>query len=133
MQGTVESLTREQCVARLAGQRIGRVSMSRNALPVIVPVTYFQDGANIVFRAPLDASFATLCDGAVIAFEADGLSTVESSGWSVHLVGVASILSRDGGEGAQSARVSLERVTGLQIAATVDQQLDAASSTAKAS
>jgi hypothetical protein len=115
MQGAVQSLTREECLTRLSGQRIGRVSVSKDALPVIVPVIYTQDGGYVVFHAPLDQSFATLCDHAVVAFEADGLSAVEDGGWSVHVVGVASMLDHAGSGSQRSAQVSLERITGLAL------------------
>jgi nitroimidazol reductase NimA-like FMN-containing flavoprotein (pyridoxamine 5'-phosphate oxidase superfamily) len=133
MQGTVQSLTREECLARLAGQHIGRVSVSKDAMPVIVPVIYTQTGGHVVFRAPLDHSFATLCDHAVIAFEADGLSAVEDGGWSVHVVGVASMLAGVGSEPQWSAQLSLERITGLALEACTGGQLDLTPTVARAS
>jgi hypothetical protein len=126
----IQSLTREECLARLSHQRVGRVSVSKDALPLIVPVIYVRDGSDLVFRSPLDAAFAKLCDHAVIAFEVDGLSVVGDTGWSVHVVGVASMLTgaeelRQRGSGMpteaglethRTVRMGIERVSGQQIA-----------------
>jgi Pyridoxamine 5'-phosphate oxidase len=97
-------LTREQCLRRLTSRRVGRVSVSRAALPVIMPVTYFPDGDSVVFRAPLDADFVRACDHAVVAFEVGELD--ETTGWTVHVVGVA-VARAD-----QTARVSIAQVSG---------------------
>jgi Pyridoxamine 5'-phosphate oxidase len=104
MRGVVRSLTDEQCLRRLASHRVGRVSVSRGALPVVMPVTYFSDGDGVVFRAPLDADFVRACDNAVIAFEVGDLE--EAGGWTVHVVGIA-MMRPD-----QTARVSIARVSG---------------------
>jgi hypothetical protein len=117
----VRAMTREQCLTHLSSQRVGRVSVSKHALPLIVPVSYLQDGAGLVFSAPLDAGFAALCDRAVIAFEVDDLSPIEGGGWSVHVVGVASMLDRVGTglgvEVGQSLQLSVEQITGHQLTA----------------
>jgi nitroimidazol reductase NimA-like FMN-containing flavoprotein (pyridoxamine 5'-phosphate oxidase superfamily) len=115
-------MTREQCLTRLSSQRVGRVSVSKDALPFIVPVNYRQDAAGLVLCAPLDAGFASLADRAVVAFEVDDLSPIEGGGWSVHVVGVASMLDRLGagfesGLG-QSLQLSVEQITGHQLTAT---------------
>jgi nitroimidazol reductase NimA-like FMN-containing flavoprotein (pyridoxamine 5'-phosphate oxidase superfamily) len=72
---------------------LGRVSVSKDALPVVVPVIYIRDGSEIAFHASLDAAVAKLCDPAVIGFEVDGLSGDGDSERSVHVVGVASMLT----------------------------------------
>jgi hypothetical protein len=124
MRDIVRSLTREQCLTRLSSQRVGRVSASKDALPFIAPVTYRNDGVNIVFRAALGAGLAELCDRAVIAFETDDIAATPDGGWSVHLVGVADRLEQGGAEDGQSVRVSIDRISG--------QQVEVASLTAKA-
>jgi uncharacterized protein len=121
MRDMVKSMTREQCLTRLSSQRVGRVSVSKDALPLIVPVRYVQDGAGLVFCAPLDARFASLCDRAVVAFEVDDLFPIEGGGWSVHVVGIASMLDRIGSEVGsevgQSLHLSVEQITGHQLTA----------------
>jgi Pyridoxamine 5'-phosphate oxidase len=87
-------LTREECLARLSSREVARVSVSIEAMPVIMPVVYLVDDDSVLFRAPLDGGLAEACDGAVIAFEVDDLSpsSVRPGGWSVHIVGVGSRL-----------------------------------------
>lgn len=114
MRGMVESLTREQCLFRLSQDGVGRVSASKNALPLIVPVVYVNDGGNIVFHAPLDVEFASACDQAVIAFEIGEVSGADTAGWSVQVIGVASLVNGAGLAADQSARINLERVSGRQ-------------------
>ena len=90
MKSTVfDELTVDECQALLARNRVGRVAVSMQALPVVVPVTYgLIDGA-IVFctvRGPrLDNALA----GAVVAFEIDGYDATSRDGWSVLVQGLA--------------------------------------------
>jgi nitroimidazol reductase NimA-like FMN-containing flavoprotein (pyridoxamine 5'-phosphate oxidase superfamily) len=95
MDRDVHVLTREQCVSRLSRRSVGRVSVSMNALPVVVPVDYLIEGDSVVFRAPLDRGLAAACDGSVIAFEVDDFATLVAADarWSVHIIGVASLLA----------------------------------------
>jgi nitroimidazol reductase NimA-like FMN-containing flavoprotein (pyridoxamine 5'-phosphate oxidase superfamily) len=90
----VHALTSEQCVSRLSGRSVGRVSVSMGALPVVVPVDYVLDHDSVVFSAPLDRALAAACDGSVIAFEVDDFAHLVTTAarWSVHIVGVASLL-----------------------------------------
>jgi nitroimidazol reductase NimA-like FMN-containing flavoprotein (pyridoxamine 5'-phosphate oxidase superfamily) len=103
-------LTRDQCVARLSGRTVGRVSVSRGALPVVVPVVYELDGDSVLFHAPLDGLLAAACDGAVIAFEVDDLATAgcPAGGWSVHVTGVGSLVTDE------VVRLETDRITGQE-------------------
>jgi nitroimidazol reductase NimA-like FMN-containing flavoprotein (pyridoxamine 5'-phosphate oxidase superfamily) len=115
MTPVVRALTHDECLARLSGNRLGRVSLSKGALPVIVPVVYVRDGISVMFSAPLDRDFAQLCDTSVIAFEVDGVSASGDLGWSVQVVGVASALKDHGSDPDQVARVSLGRLSGQTL------------------
>jgi uncharacterized protein len=131
---TTTPLTRDQCVVRLSSHCVGRVSVSIDALPVIVPVVYLLDGDSVLFRAPLDSALADACADAVIAFEADDFdaSVVTNASWSVHIVGVGSLLdereqlrvlslgSQDvtGRDMDQIVRLSLGHVRGNELHAT---------------
>jgi hypothetical protein len=132
MSGDIESLTHTQCVDRLAQHDVGRVSVSVDAMPVIVPVLYAIDGDDIVFEAPLDVTLAAACDHAVIAFEVDHISHAANGGWSVQALGVANVvrdrdLSRVPDAGSpgpdltdteQRVRLPLERMSGRKSCAT---------------
>lgn len=68
------------------------MSVTYDALPVIAPVNYVVDGNSIVFRTRRDGMLASACNETVIAFEIDELAADGSAGWSVNVVGVASLL-----------------------------------------
>src|SRR2546421_363559 len=51
------------------------------------------DGSSIVFRTKRDGMLARACDDAVIAFEIDEVAADGSGGWSVNVVGIASLVS----------------------------------------
>src|SRR4051794_24628731 len=93
MTGNLEVLTDEESRALLAEGRVGRVAVTADALPVIAPVNYVVDGSTIVFRTKRDGMLAGACDDAVIAFEIDELAADGRGGWSVNVVGVASLVS----------------------------------------
>lgn len=93
MAGDVRVLTVSECLERLAQLRIGRVSVTRDALPVIVPVNYVLDGATVIFDAKPAGMLVRACDGNVIAFEVDAFSTVAQAGWSVGIVGMGELLT----------------------------------------
>src|SRR3954464_3237747 len=93
MTGYLEVLTDEESRALLAAGGVGRVAVTADALPVIAPVNYVLDGSSIVFRTKRDGMLSRACDDAVIAFEIDDLAADGSGGWSVHVVGIASLVS----------------------------------------
>ena len=93
MTGYLEVLTDEESRALLAAGRVGRVAVTADALPVIAPVNYVVDGSSIVFRTRHDGMLARACDDAVIAFETDEIAADGSGGWSVNVVGIASLVS----------------------------------------
>jgi hypothetical protein len=66
-------------------------------MPAIVPVLYWIDGGDVIFRSPLDVLLADSCDHAVVAFEVDNISHAANGGWSVQALGVASVI-RNGGD-----------------------------------
>lgn len=89
MSGPLQPLSREQCLDRLRTRAIGRIAVTHQALPVIVPVNYALVGGSVVFRTEPDGMLARACRGSVVAFEVDDLATDHRSGWSVVVVGVA--------------------------------------------
>src|SRR4051795_12665984 len=93
MTAYLEVISDEGCRDLLAAGRVGRVAVTADALPVIAPVNYVVDGSSIVFRTKRDGMLARACDEAVIAFEIDDVDPDGSGGWSVNVVGIASLVS----------------------------------------
>ncbi len=89
----VEILTRQTCWDLLAQVSVGRIGVSIDALPAILPVHFsLFDGTVLIWTVPgtkLDR--ATV--GHVVAFQADGYDPHVDTGWSVLLQGVATAVS----------------------------------------
>jgi uncharacterized protein len=82
-------LTRRECFRLLGRNGIGRVGLSINALPAILPVMYaVQDGA-IYFRTSTGAKLTAAAENAIVAFEVDEHESIGHTGWSVLIVGRA--------------------------------------------
>ena len=107
MTGHLETLTEVECRALLAGARIGRVAITADALPVIAPVNYVVDRDAIYFRTRRDGMLARACNDSVIAFEIDEVAADGQSGWTVNVVGIATLMS----EAEQSRPLALGLVS----------------------
>jgi hypothetical protein len=91
--GHIIVLTRQECLQLLAQVDVGRVGVSMDALPVILPVHFAVNDEWVVFRSTLGPRLDTATLGAVVAFQADGYDPSRTSGWSVMLQGVAAAAS----------------------------------------
>lgn len=81
----LNALSTDECREHLNNSRLGRVAVSVNALPVILPVVYcVTDDAVWFFTEPGTKLQAATRD-AVIAFEIDHLD--DDGGWSVLVIG----------------------------------------------
>ena len=85
-----------ECLRLLAGERLGRVAITVNALPVILPVRFALDRDEILFRAAVGGLLAQATRQAVVAFEADG-SEPGLGSWSVLATGMARHLAEGDG------------------------------------
>ena len=106
----LRELTRAQCLGRLRAHTVGRVAITSRALPMIVPVNYTLVGSAVVFRTEPDGMLARACRGSVVAFEIDELAADGAGGWSVLVVGVASLL--DGTAAIRAAQSGLVSAAG---------------------
>jgi nitroimidazol reductase NimA-like FMN-containing flavoprotein (pyridoxamine 5'-phosphate oxidase superfamily) len=83
-----------ECVVGLASQRIGRIALSIDALPAVLPVYYVLAGTTVVFRTRGGGALDRHCRNTVVAFEVDSHDASRREGWSVMLVGTANVLGR---------------------------------------
>lgn len=88
----LRQLSREECLQLLRAHRVGRIAVTHQALPIIIPVNYAVDGATVVFRTREDSVLGRACRSAVVAFEIDNIAENGLSGSSVVVVGVADML-----------------------------------------
>lgn len=91
----MRSMTKEQCLALLTTVAIGRVGVSIDALPVILPVNFTVLDDWILFRTVPGTKLDAAMRRSVAAFEADDHAPDGSWGWSVLVRGYAHDL-RDG-------------------------------------
>ncbi|HLN17165.1 MAG TPA: pyridoxamine 5'-phosphate oxidase family protein [Acidimicrobiales bacterium] len=83
----LEVLSKEECLALLAGGEIGRLVYQDADGPAAVPVNYTMVGSDIVIR--VEGGIKQLAmEQPVIAFEVDAIDHEQHSGWSVLARGV---------------------------------------------
>jgi transcriptional regulator with XRE-family HTH domain len=88
----LRALSSDECRVRLSTHGVGRVAVSTPDGPAIIPVNYEVVDDAIAFRtAPGSAPAAAV--GTDVAFEVDHVDETMSQGWSVLVVGPASVVS----------------------------------------
>jgi len=77
-------------LALVASVPVGRVGITIDALPAILPVNFLVHDGAVVFRTVPGTKLDAATAGTVVAFEADGFTVgTPPSGWSVLVRGVA--------------------------------------------
>jgi nitroimidazol reductase NimA-like FMN-containing flavoprotein (pyridoxamine 5'-phosphate oxidase superfamily) len=100
-------LDREECVQLLLRHQVGRVAVTIDGQPHIVPVTYAADtGGDVVFRTGPD-TVLTRIDLERVAFEIDGVDEQSRSGWSVSVHGIGREITDDDDQTARFLRQKL--------------------------
>jgi len=84
-----EEISPAECHTLLGLSSVGRVAVSVNALPVILPVNYAWTDGDVVFRTSAGTKLAAATAGAVVAFEVDQYDHGGTHGWSVLVQGRA--------------------------------------------
>jgi nitroimidazol reductase NimA-like FMN-containing flavoprotein (pyridoxamine 5'-phosphate oxidase superfamily) len=124
-----DALSERECRHLLGTHTVGRVGVTSGGLPHIVPVCYLYDDGAIVFRTGPGTKLRAAASGDVLAFEVDHVDAVSGQGWSVMVLGRASILTteheheglpsfdgpRRAGERNHYVRLGCELVTGRVI------------------
>jgi nitroimidazol reductase NimA-like FMN-containing flavoprotein (pyridoxamine 5'-phosphate oxidase superfamily) len=127
----LDVLDEAACRERLGRVRVGRVAITIEALPVVLPVNYRVLDGDIVFCTAAGTKLDAAVRNAVVAFEVDEVDVEARVGWSVLVIGHAEEIV-DAGEKARAAalgidpwvdgsatrfvRIHAERVSGRRIA-----------------
>jgi len=90
-----DGLSESDCFRLLATRTLGRVGLTSGALPLIMPVEYVYEDGVITFRTEHDAKLRSAVHGDVLAFEVDAYDTVSGHGWSVHVLGRATVVAEE--------------------------------------
>jgi len=89
----LEVLDDDECRTLLACTAIGRVGLSLDALPVVLPVNYTVFDDSILIRSTEGAKLGAAWKGSVVAFEIDDYDPIGHTGWSVLVQGTARVLN----------------------------------------
>jgi nitroimidazol reductase NimA-like FMN-containing flavoprotein (pyridoxamine 5'-phosphate oxidase superfamily) len=103
----LEIIEQDECLRLLGSVKIGRVGMTTDAMPLVLPVTFALDGTRVVFCSTPGTKLYLALEGAMVAFEADDVDPGLRFGWSVCLTGPAAIL-RDDDAIARARRLGLQ-------------------------
>jgi nitroimidazol reductase NimA-like FMN-containing flavoprotein (pyridoxamine 5'-phosphate oxidase superfamily) len=129
MNDTIDPLSEAECRRLLGTQTLGRVGITKGGLPLILPVHYLYDDGVIVFRTGAGTKLRAAEGGDVLAFEVDTYDYKSGRGWSVLVLGRASVVTtaheaedlptlddpRGDGERNHYIRLFCELVTGRVI------------------
>ncbi|WP_269854723.1 pyridoxamine 5'-phosphate oxidase family protein [Streptomyces sp. RPT161] len=81
-------LSERECWERLGTHGIGRLGLSSDTGPVVLPVNFLVDAHTIVYRTDPEGA-AAVSAGDQLAFETDRLDEQSRNGWSVLVTGTA--------------------------------------------
>lgn len=81
----LEVLDRAECLMLLRGVPIGRVGLTIEGKPSVLPVNFVIDDGHdrLVIRTTEGGKYAGAIDGQYVAFEADEFDPLTHAGWSV--------------------------------------------------
>ncbi len=85
----LEVLERDECLRLLNTQTLGRIGVTVDALPVVLPVNFQLFDGEIVIQTERNTRLAEATTNTVVAFEIDGVDAQGSGGWSVAVTGIA--------------------------------------------
>jgi nitroimidazol reductase NimA-like FMN-containing flavoprotein (pyridoxamine 5'-phosphate oxidase superfamily) len=85
----LHELSRHEALRLLADARLGRVALSVDALPVVLPVFVAMVDDRIVFRTVPGTKLTAAVNETIVAVEADRLDEHTGEGWSVLVRGIA--------------------------------------------
>ncbi|HXT45059.1 MAG TPA: pyridoxamine 5'-phosphate oxidase family protein [Pseudonocardiaceae bacterium] len=88
----LHTLDRAECIELLRTVTVGRIAFTERGLPAIQPVNFSMDGSNVIIRTSSGGKLAAAVTGAMVAFETDEVDAATRSGWSVVVMGHASLI-----------------------------------------
>ena len=92
----LEILDRDECQYLLGTQVLGRIGVTVDALPVVLPVNYQLFDGELVFQTERDTRLANATHNTVVAFEVDHVESGGHGSWSVAITGIASEIADPG-------------------------------------
>jgi nitroimidazol reductase NimA-like FMN-containing flavoprotein (pyridoxamine 5'-phosphate oxidase superfamily) len=93
-QRELQNLSREECLALLGRERVGRLVYHDDDGPVVQPVNFAVSGETIVLRVEGGSKQRAMAEP-LLAFEVDRVNDEDRSGWSVIVRGVGEEVEAD--------------------------------------
>ena len=81
-----------ECLELLAQVEIGRIALSMDALPVILPVAFALIDDQVHFWSMRDSKVDAAVDNRVVAFESGAYEPEAGTGWSVLIQGMTQVV-----------------------------------------
>lgn len=82
----LDILDRDECIRLLAGEAVGRIAIVDGGHPLVFPVNFIVDGADVVFRTG-EGTKLHAAERNPVCFEVDSFDPADRSGWSVMVHG----------------------------------------------
>ena len=86
-------LSRNECLALLPTVAFGRLVFTEGALPALLTVNFVLDPAGVVLRTTQGSRICRAVNASVVAFQADVIDADHRSGWTVTVVGEATVVT----------------------------------------
>jgi len=106
---TTQELSEDECAHLLTTSHVGRLSLTINALPVVIPVNYQYLGGSIILSLGEGAAQRAISDGNIVGLGVDNAHLDEPM-WAVLVIGRAKEIT-DETERAQYRRLGLTAQT----------------------
>ncbi|MGO9872210.1 MAG: pyridoxamine 5'-phosphate oxidase family protein [Acidimicrobiia bacterium] len=85
----LEILHRDECRRLIGTQVLGRIGVTVDALPVVLPVNYQLFDGELLIQTERESRLADATHNTVVAFEVDHVEVDGQGSWSVAITGIA--------------------------------------------
>lgn len=92
-----EPIPTDECWQLLGAAGLGRLALSLDALPAVLPVRYAVDSRQVTMCLGELVVPERAAHRAIVALEVDDLDAGDHAGWFVHAVGMARLAGAEGG------------------------------------
>lgn len=93
MRAHAEPIPVEECRTLLASAPVGRLVFTEDRVPVAHPVNFALAGDDVIIRTGPGQKVDAARRGDLVAFEVDEIDPVSRTGWSVLVIGRASVVT----------------------------------------
>ena len=89
---TLTTLPITECMSLLHSRGVGRLGVTADGYPMIIPVNYLMDGDSVVIRSRIGKTVGS-ADHANVTFQVDNIDEIARTGWTVVVRGRAVVIT----------------------------------------